>query len=118
MVSPPNRYLEEKTKAQKDLAEWRAFLGREVRRQRKRLGVRSDLWRLQKGRCWICTQPLERSFISRDHLHPRSKGGLGKRNNILLAHRRCDSGRGNDWIYTREEALEILSRGGLISWLP
>lgn len=123
MVNPPNPYLEEKTQAQEDLAQWRAFLAGQVnaKPKPKRVGppslASSALWKLQKGRCWICGQPLD-NFISRDHLHPRSKGGLGKRDNILLAHRRCDSGRGNDWIYTQEEALQILNSGGLISWLP
>lgn len=108
-----NRYLEEKTKAQKDLAEWRAFLESQILPTRfgpPRTWRQSDLWKLQKGRCWLCGKPLDRSFISRDHLHPVSKGGAGKPNNILLAHRSCNAKRGNQGIYTLEEALAILER--------
>lgn len=116
MAKPPNPYLAEKTKAQKDLAEWRAFLAHEVAKpvkpRRKFVGPpqlqSTALWKMQKGRCWICGKSLDLSYISRDHLHPRSKGGAGKPNNILLAHRRCNKDRGNKGIYTREEALAFL----------
>lgn len=119
----PNHYVEEKTKAQKDLAQWRAFLEQQIRAKPSRKKTTrtprgrgqpqtswQDLWELQKGRCWICGKALERSFVSRDHLHPVSRGGKNRPNNILLAHRICNGKRGNKGSYTREEALAILER--------
>lgn len=108
--SSPNNYLEDKTKAQRDLASWRAFVERQIRgtqpKQRKSHG---SLWDLQKGRCWICGLPMTRQNVSRDHLHPKSRGGKNVANNILLAHKACNSRRRNEGIYTRAEALAMLA---------
>lgn len=68
-----------------------------------RLGHRQILWRIQDGKCWLCggqmlrfgrsnTTPLS---ASNDHIIPRSMGGGSCIRNKRLAHRRCNSARGN-----------------------
>lgn len=54
--------------------------------------------------CTICREPLDRGIrvvnhpraISFDHVVPRSRGGLTQPGNLRLAHRVCNSLRGND----------------------
>lgn len=110
---PLNRYVEEKTKAAKDLAEWRAFINSQVKAKKTRLLGHSTLWRLQKGLCWLCGKPMDPLTATRDHLHPVSTGGKSKHHNILWAHKKCNGKRGNKGIYTREEALELLKQRAL-----
>lgn len=45
--------------------------------------------------CWICCRPIEPDRISLDHVIPRSHGGTRHRNNLMLAHKKCNSRRGN-----------------------
>src|SRR5262249_55404933 len=97
-------------KAQQDLAEWRAFVEKQIRGTNPVQKRHPSLWALQKGLCWLCGLPLDRRFISRDHLRPVSRGGRGPANNNLLAHRSCNAKRGNKDIYTREEALAHLAK--------
>lgn len=52
---------------------------------------------------------MTRQNVSRDHLHPKSRGGKNVANNILLAHKACNSRRRNEGIYTRAEALAMLA---------
>lgn len=47
-------------------------------------------------RCHICRRKVDRQAWSLDHLIPKSKGGLHVRENVKLAHRRCNSLRGVD----------------------
>lgn len=68
------------------------------------------LWNVQKGLCWLCHEPMipflrhHPLAASKDHVVPRSKGGVSKQRNYLLAHRDCNS--------NRRDALPIeLSKG-------
>ena len=54
--------------------------------------------------CWICGKPVSRELLhrpthpsapTRDHIIPRSKGGPDHKSNYRLAHKRCNSKRGN-----------------------
>lgn len=45
--------------------------------------------------CWICKWQYPLEDLSRDHLIPKSLGGKGTYENIRLACRACNQGRGN-----------------------
>lgn len=61
----------------------------------------------QHGLCFHCQQPMLMASAqkkksgqynlgwTREHVIPRSKGGKSNRNNIVLAHMKCNSARGN-----------------------
>lgn len=46
-------------------------------------------------KCWLCKRGVREDEASRDHKSPRSLGGPTKARNYLLAHRQCNSARGN-----------------------
>ncbi len=48
------------------------------------------------GRCHLCGGRVRWRDASRDHILPRSLGGATTWSNIRLAHRRCNSQRGNE----------------------
>lgn len=70
------------------------------RRQRKRMKER--FYVAQQGKCWLCglamqmtgkkSHPLAATW---DHILPVSKGGTGKQDNLMLAHRECNIRRGD-----------------------
>lgn len=52
------------------------------------------------GLCWVCRQPVQWDLPdtdpmrpSRDHVIPRSRGGVGLPSNLRLAHARCNTER-------------------------
>ena len=65
------------------------------------------LWERQEGRCALCGRGMH-SLNRRksraqhpndptiDHIVPVSKGGDGRRDNLQLAHRKCNMARGNE----------------------
>lgn len=113
--------------------------------QRKNRGKRGDQWAklltVTGGHCFYCGEHLTSETRSRDHVHPRSRGGKGKRYNLVPACKPCNvrkSNRslddyrratvGNEWFYgerieiermvdigaiDREVALEMLHSGPL-----
>ena len=61
---------------------------------------KARLWIMQMGRCWICEQDIANiREATIDHVIPRPCKGRNQFNhivgNILLAHRKCNSERGN-----------------------
>lgn len=45
--------------------------------------------------CYLCKKPITReSEVSQDHLLPKSLGGSSNRNNLVVAHKYCNSRRG------------------------
>ncbi|MEL7108501.1 MAG: HNH endonuclease [Pseudomonadota bacterium] len=65
------------------------------------------LWQQQSGLCALCGEPMLRNRFEApharvwakrratfDHIHPRSKGGLDKIENLQLAHARCNKVKG------------------------
>lgn len=61
-----------------------------------------QLYERDGGVCWICGKPCDYSahyndsaYPSVDHVVPISKGGKDEWDNIKLAHRGCNSSRGN-----------------------
>lgn len=81
---------------------------RKEERRRKALTEESKTITLRKlfkrdgGICWICGQPCDinadhnaNNYPSVDHLLPISKGGKDEWSNIKLAHRICNTMRGN-----------------------
>jgi hypothetical protein len=55
------------------------------------------LYRKFRGICWICRSFCPRDQASRDHVIPSSLGGGFERDNQALAHKRCNTKRGNGY---------------------
>jgi hypothetical protein len=53
------------------------------------------LFRRDRGRCHLCGKRVRLADASRDHLLPRCRGGGTVWSNLALAHRRCNSLRGD-----------------------
>lgn len=53
------------------------------------------LYKKFRGVCWICRRFVPRDQASRDHIVPESLGGGHEKSNIALAHKKCNSRRGN-----------------------
>lgn len=59
--------------------------------------------------CWLCNKTVTRQQASRDHVIPKSLGGPNHIGNYKLAHRDCNSSRGNDhYLPSRNEVVNIL----------
>ena len=56
-----------------------------------------SLYRAYRGVCWICRSFVPFDEASRDHIHPRSLGGSDHRDNLALAHKKCNTRRGNGY---------------------
>lgn len=61
-----------------------------------------QLYYLQKGKCYLCGKGMPLPWdtaknrrVSRDHVHPRGKGGQLNDDNMLLAHQECNNLKGN-----------------------
>jgi hypothetical protein len=66
--------------------------------------------------CWLCNKPVTREQASRDHVIPKSLGGPNHLENYKLAHKDCNSYRGNSEVLpSREEVVAILTKiqGGI-----
>jgi len=70
--------------------------------------------------CWLCGKPIDFTITdirnplhySRDHVIPRARGGSSSRENLRLAHRGCNSRRGQqspvtapEWPFSTEPEL-------------
>lgn len=65
------------------------------RRTDRRHQDTEPIYQRDKGRCWICGKKVERKNLSMDHLIPVSFDGPTEPHNLKVAHRRCNSKRGN-----------------------
>lgn len=64
--------------------------------ERKNSYKRHVRWLLTKTNiCCICNESVSVKDASLEHIIPLSKGGLNNRNNFALAHKDCNSKRGN-----------------------
>lgn len=57
-----------------------------------------DLGRLfheSGGFCGICHKPISFEDFTLDHIRPISKGGAHIKRNVQIAHRACNSAKGN-----------------------
>lgn len=52
------------------------------------------LYRRDRGICAYCADHVQPRDISRDHIHPRARGGLDVWENVVLAHRSCNMRKG------------------------
>lgn len=60
--------------------------------------------------CWLCNEFVERDDASRDHIIPHSFGGPNRVENYALAHRQCNSTRGNhEKLPSQETMIDILA---------
>ena len=80
------------------------------------------LWKRQGGMCAICGLPMKwkRGGFNRDHIIPRSLGGLDRWDNYQLTHPACNTERGNEmpeylppmtWAQERRVRYLFASRG-------
>lgn len=64
-------------------------------------------WKVQRGLCWICLQPMllepaqHPKAMSIEHIVPKSRGGGESWRNKLLAHQHCNSARGAPYIWVK-----------------
>lgn len=54
-----------------------------------------SIWERDRRRCHICGRGVALGDASRDHVEPRSLGGYDKAANYRLAHKACNTARGN-----------------------
>lgn len=60
--------------------------------------------------CWLCNKTVTREQASRDHVIPKSLGGPNRMENYKLAHKDCNSSRGNnEALPSRNEVMAILN---------
>lgn len=65
--------------------------------------LRQKMWKKQKGLCWICGERMAISLLaagnpkyaSFDHIVPKADGGGNVQSNLRLAHKKCNSARGD-----------------------
>lgn len=59
------------------------------------------MWNAQQGVCHLCGMGMRKESgdhpqaASKDHIHPKSLGGADGMENLMLAHKQCNSDRGN-----------------------
>ena len=51
---------------------------------------REEALREQDMKCYYCLNPLTYKTVTADHVHPRSKGGDTRKENILASCRECN----------------------------
>lgn len=64
----------------------------------------NELYRRDKGICYLCENPVARSEASREHYNPKYHGGRNGPNfsNLRLAHRQCNILKGNERSWTKD----------------
>lgn len=84
----------------RDHPEWKA--ARDAARRALRLGSPNaerfsldEIYERDGRRCHLCSKSVKRSEATMDHLIPLSLGGPHTRANVALAHRSCNSSKGN-----------------------
>ena len=45
--------------------------------------------------CWYCGKEMEPTKLTKDHVFPRSKGGVNEMDNIIMVCKTCNSSKGN-----------------------
>jgi len=68
------------------------------------------VWQKTNGLCHLCEQPVELGVMTFDHIMPKSHGGKFSFENLLPAHQRCNTERGNKGITTPEKYLKVKQR--------
>jgi len=62
--------------------------------------------------CFYCGEPLSLKTRTRDHMLPRSRGGRNRRDNIVVACKRCNTDKGS--LNLQEFRLVMAFRAGVI----
>lgn len=87
---------------------------KELRRRGAKGGFSDTDWDLKKQMhpyCWICGLPEGPSAkfeLTQDHLVPLSRGGTHTWDNIMPAHRSCNSSKGAKMMFADRQALLVL----------
>jgi 5-methylcytosine-specific restriction endonuclease McrA len=86
-------------------------------KRRKKRGMRhcpgnrkSEMFRQQKGRCKYCRVPMTWDYsltgVTVDHVVPLSRGGRNRRDNIVLACRKCNQAKADIEVATFRALVE------------
>jgi 5-methylcytosine-specific restriction endonuclease McrA len=62
---------------------------------KQRAKIKKKLLAKQAGRCYYCMQKFKLVNLTFDHVVPKSKGGKGLRNNLVLACVGCNNKKGD-----------------------
>lgn len=102
---------------------------RSLQRRNRKKGRSSwaKLLTITDGLCFYCGIKLNENNRSRDHVHPRSRGGLGKRYNLVPACLPCNGAKGtksinvyrqdtigNEWFHGERMEIERMVDAGAI----
>jgi 5-methylcytosine-specific restriction endonuclease McrA len=68
---------------------------KERRRRRPSTADILAVWERDRGICRLCGEYVLPGEVSLDHVIPFSQGGASSLDNLQLAHRRCNSAKGN-----------------------
>lgn len=71
----------------------------------------ADIYKRDKGVCWLCGLPVSVEECVYDHFYPVSKGGPDRAENVRVAHAQCN-GKKHDRLPTHEEAQAWLKALG------
>lgn len=82
------------------------------RRKHKRGGHVRSIRIRDRTKCHLCGQGVAEDDASRDHLRTRWAGGYDKASNYLLAHRACNTARGNMPIEVARAAIAAYRAAG------
>jgi len=55
----------------------------------------AELYKRDNGICWKCKRKITLEEASRDHIIPRSMGGVNHQSNLKLACKKCNANRSN-----------------------
>lgn len=58
---------------------------------------RELVWAKTSGFCYLCELPLLPGDWTIDHVIPTAKGGSNKNGNLMPAHFKCNTNKGNSW---------------------
>lgn len=89
---------------------------RSKRTTEARLAQLSAIAKRQKDLCWFCNEPMGYD-CTREHLHPRARGGTDDRKNLRAAHGDCNSAAGHLTVKKKYELRRIGHTAGRLAVL-
>jgi 5-methylcytosine-specific restriction endonuclease McrA len=66
----------------------------DMKKKHCRVSSLRQIFNLYGGICQYCLKPVKFSLATKDHVVPRSRGGINQDSNIVLACKRCNNKKG------------------------